>query len=101
MSRQVSHSIAAPVNGRTTRMAQRTSFEIPVATLANGHRLTLHVHELRAEQEGPTLLVVAGIMGDQPTGVETARRAALLLESGSELRRGRVLVLPVEIGRAS
>src|SRR5579862_2065378 len=34
-------------------------------------------------------------MGDQPTGVETARRAAVLLESGSELRRGRVLVLPV------
>jgi uncharacterized protein len=76
-------------------MARRTSFEIPVATLANGHRLTLYVHDVAADTAGPTLLVVAGIMGDQPTGVETARRAVLLLEAEDILRRGRVRVLAV------
>jgi predicted deacylase len=76
-------------------MARRTSFEIPVATLANGHRLTLHVHEVAADADGPTLLVVAGVMGDQPTGIETARRAVLALEVGEVLRRGRVRVLTV------
>ena len=66
-----------------------------MATRANGHQFVLHVHEVRAVADGPTLLVVAGIMGDQPTGVETARRAVLQLGSDDSLVRGRVLVLTV------
>ena len=76
-------------------MTTRSSFDIPVTTLANGHCLSLRVHELSTSRNGPTLLVVAGVMGDQPTGVETARRLTLRLERDNTLTCGRVLVLPV------
>jgi len=76
-------------------MTTRSSFEIPVTTLANGHRLALVVHEISTARDGPVLVLVAGVMGDQPTGVETARRLTLQLESGDTLTCGRVLVLPV------
>lgn len=76
-------------------MANRSSFEIPVTTLANGHGLSLHVHELSGPKDGPALLLVAGVMGDQPTGVETARRLVLQLDRDQAITHGRVLVLPV------
>jgi uncharacterized protein len=76
-------------------MANSSRFEIPITTLANGHCLSLHVHELSASTDGPVLLLVAGVMGDQPTGVETARRLVLRLERENTLIKGQVLVLPV------
>ena len=83
-----------PVN-QEVRVHVRSRFEIPVAMLANGHEFALHVHEIVADSDGPTVLVVAGIMGDQPTGVEIVRRAAALLETEETMRSGRVLLLPV------
>jgi uncharacterized protein len=76
-------------------MTTRSTFEVPVATLANGHRLSLVVHELSTPADGPVLVLVAGVMGDQPTGIETARRLTLHLETENTLTHGRVLVLPV------
>jgi hypothetical protein len=63
---------------------------IPVATLANGHRLELGVHTVRGG-EGPRLGIVAGTHGDEPLTVETVRR--LLDEVESLSIRGSVLAI--------
>lgn len=65
---------------------------VPVATLANGHVLNLHVHEA-AGAAGPTLALIGGVMGDQPLGSETIRRVLAALDPGA--LRGRILALPV------
>jgi uncharacterized protein len=66
---------------------------LPVATLANGHRLELAVHEVRGAQDGPTLGITAAIHGDEPLGVEVVRRA--LAELDPATLKGTVLAMPV------
>jgi predicted deacylase len=66
---------------------------LPIATLANGHRFELAVHEVRGAQDGPTLGVTAAIHGDEPLGVEIVRRLLAELDPGA--MRGTVLAMPV------
>jgi uncharacterized protein len=69
---------------------------LPVASLASGHELSLHLWQLAGPRPGPTVGLVAGVHGDQTTGVETVRR--LVAHLGGEpggLLAGTVLALPV------
>src|SRR5579875_154068 len=66
---------------------------IPVHTLANGHQLVLHVHEMESGRPGPTLGVIATIHGDEPLSIEIVRR--LLQEVDLSRLRGRIRALPV------
>jgi hypothetical protein len=53
---------------------------------------TVHLHVLEASTPGPTLLVQAGIHGDETAGVHALQE---LLEEGLRPTRGRLLVIPV------
>lgn len=66
---------------------------LPVATLANGHRLELAVHEVRGAEAGPTLGITAAIHGDEPLGVEVVRRVLADLDPAA--MRGTVVAMPV------
>ncbi len=67
---------------------------VPVATIANGHTLELVIHTVKGGAgDGPRLGLMAGIHGDEPIGVETARRFVEELEVDSF--RGELAVLPV------
>lgn len=66
---------------------------LPVANLASGHELRLHLWQLTGPRPGPTVGLVAGVHGDQTTGAETVRR--LVAHLGGELLAGTVLALPV------
>lgn len=67
---------------------------VPVATIANGHTLELVIHTITGGSgDGPRLGLMAGIHGDEPIGVETARRFVAELERDSF--RGEIAVLPV------
>ncbi len=65
----------------------------PVANLASGHEMRLHLWRLAGPRPGPAVGLIAGVHGDQTTGVETVRRLAACL--GGELLAGTVLALPV------
>jgi len=71
----------------------RTFRCVPVATLANGHRLALPFHRVRGTADGPRLGVIAGIHGDEPLGVEIIRRLVVDLDPGA--LRGELLAVPV------
>jgi predicted deacylase len=52
----------------------RSLHVLPVHTLANGHQLGLHVHEIRGARPGPTLGIIGTIHGDEPLSIEIIRR---------------------------
>jgi uncharacterized protein len=66
---------------------------LPVASLGSGHDLQLHLWEVAGPRPGPTVGLIAGVHGDQTTGVETVRR--LIAQLADVLTAGTVLALPV------
>jgi predicted deacylase len=66
---------------------------VPIATMANGSELALHLHTFEGTGPGPTLGLRAGVHGDEAVGVEILWRFAERLRSRSF--RGRILMLPV------
>jgi len=74
-------------------MPTRTYRTVPVMTLASGMALTLPLHEVTGEREGPTLGISAAIHGEEAVGVEILYRFL----TGFDLTglAGRLLVLPV------
>ncbi len=67
--------------------------EIPVTTLASGHRLTLPLHRVVGDQPGPTLGMLALIHGDEPLPNAVLRR--VLSEVDPSKLKGTLLVMPV------
>jgi uncharacterized protein len=77
-------------------MPQRPSHTIdylPITTLASGHRVEIAVHRLVGPKEGPTMVLLGGIHGDEATGVETVRRIIEAIDV-DELS-GSVVAIPV------
>jgi uncharacterized protein len=66
---------------------------IPVAEIANGHRLELVIHRLSGANEGPRLGLIGGIHGDEPLGIETVR--LVMTAFAEEEFKGELIALPV------
>lgn len=49
--------------------------QIPVANLPSGTEINLKAHVFRSKKEGPTVLIIGGLHGDEINGVELVRRA--------------------------
>src|SRR5436309_1541111 len=94
-SREAS-SIGPPIcigGARMTDHAARRTTQIPVFTLANGHDVVLHVHEVKGSQVGPTLGLIAGVHGDEPLSIEIVRR--VVVETDPSSLRGTILAISV------
>ncbi len=74
-------------------MSSRQYEEIPVTTMASGHRVVLPVHRMTGSQPGPTLGMVALIHGDEPLPNAVLRRLLSELDPGR--LKGTLLVMPV------
>jgi len=67
--------------------------DLPIGSLIDYQPVTMRVHVRRSKYAGPTLLLTAGIHGDELIGVEIFRR--LLNSSKLQKLRGTLLVVPV------
>ena len=65
---------------------------VPVATLSNGHELTIPLHTLTGSP-GPRVGLVSGVHGDEPLAVETVRRIVQSLAKDD--LSGTVIAIPV------
>ena len=74
-------------------MPTRTYRPIHVATLASGMEVTLPLHEIVGDRDGPTLGISAGIHGEEAVGVEIVYRFLTTFDLNG--LSGRLLVLPV------
>ena len=65
-----------------------------VSRLPSGTRINITAHVIRSKREGPTVLVLGGVHGDEINGVQIVRR---LLSSGrmDKLQNGSVILVPL------
>lgn len=82
------------INRQTIPLGEQQVIKIPVGELPSGLEIHIRAFIYRSSQPGPTLLVTAGVHGDEINGVEIVRRA---VHSGKfkNLSQGTVIAVPL------
>lgn len=82
------------INGTVIEAGRREVIKLPVGRLPSGNQISMQAHVYNSAELGPTMLVLAGVHGDEINGVEIVRRALVdgLFE---EIERGAVIAIPI------
>ena len=81
------------INGATVAPGKNKLLRIEIARLPTGTLIDIPVHIFNAKKAGPTLLIQAGLHGDEINGVETLRR--MLENKDFAINKGAVIVVPI------
>ncbi|MGX1928160.1 succinylglutamate desuccinylase/aspartoacylase family protein [Flagellimonas sp. 2504JD4-2] len=81
------------INGESISPGQNSLVRIGISRLPTGTLIDIPVHVFNGKKAGPTVLVQAGLHGDEVNGVETLRR--MLQEHAFSIKRGAVIVVPI------
>lgn len=81
------------INGETIAPEQNKQVHINIARLPTGTLIDIPVHVFNGKKAGPTVLVQAGLHGDEINGVETLRR--MLQDNRFNIKKGAVIVVPI------
>ncbi len=82
------------INGTEIKKGKNVTVKIKVGDLPSGTPINLFAHVFRSRVEGPTLLILGGVHGDEINGVEIVRRA---VKAGyfKRLKVGNVIAVPL------
>ncbi len=81
------------INGDSVAPGQNKLLRIEISRLPTGTLIDIPVHVFNAKKKGPTVLLQAGLHGDEINGVETLRR---MLENGDlNISKGAAIVVPI------
>lgn len=82
------------INNIAIKKGENTTVKIKIGDLPSGNSINLFAHVFRSKKEGPTLLILGGVHGDEINGVEIVRRA---VKAGffSRLSCGNVIAVPL------
>ena len=81
------------IGGDEIKPGESKLVKINISRLPTGTLIDIPVHVFNAKKPGPTILLQAGLHGDEINGVETLRR---MLENGDfNIERGAVIVVPI------
>lgn len=81
------------INGDTVFPGQNKLLRIEIARLPTGTLIDIPVHVFNSKKAGPTVLVQAGLHGDEINGVETLRR--MLENNDFDIVKGAIIVVPI------
>nr|WP_299343886.1 succinylglutamate desuccinylase/aspartoacylase family protein [Allomuricauda sp.] len=81
------------INGDTIAPGENRQVLINIARLPTGTLIDIPIHVFNAKKAGPTVLVQAGLHGDEINGVETLRR--MLQNNLFKIKRGAIIVVPI------
>ncbi len=81
------------INGDTIAPGQSKQVHINIARLPTGTLIDIPVHVFNGKKAGPTVLIQAGLHGDEINGVETLRR--MLQNNKFNIKKGAVVVVPI------
>ena len=81
------------LGGEVIKGGQTHLVRLPVATVATGATVQLDVHVIHGRKEGPTLVVMGALHGDEINGTEVCRR--LLRSKSFRYLHGTLLIIPV------
>ena len=62
------------IDGNEILPGTNVKFELPVAKLYTDSDVSLPIHVFRAKKPGPTILLLAGVHGDEVNGVAIVRK---------------------------
>ncbi|WP_235296623.1 succinylglutamate desuccinylase/aspartoacylase family protein [Portibacter marinus] len=82
----ISNSIVLP--------GESTLIKLRVGRLPSGTRITIDAHVFRGKEEGPTVLILGGIHGDEINGIEIIRRC-LEEEVFDHISKGTIIAIPI------
>lgn len=82
------------ISGKEIAAGNNEIVKLSVGRLPSGTRIYVQTHVYRSMVEGPTMLVLGGVHGDEINGVEIVRRA---IDNGmfEKLIRGTVIAIPL------
>ncbi|WP_228236741.1 succinylglutamate desuccinylase/aspartoacylase family protein [Allomuricauda sp. M10] len=81
------------INGESIAPGEQKLVFLKIARLPTGTLIDIPVHVFNAKRPGPTVLIQAGLHGDEINGVETLRR--LLQDDFFLIKKGAVIVVPI------
>ncbi|MEZ4809929.1 MAG: succinylglutamate desuccinylase/aspartoacylase family protein [Allomuricauda sp.] len=81
------------INGDMVAPGEQKLVQINIARLPTGTLIDIPIHVFNGKKAGPTILIQAGLHGDEVNGVETLRR--MLQESLFNIKKGAVIVVPI------
>jgi uncharacterized protein len=82
------------INNVAVKKGENTTVKIKVGDLPSGNSINLFAHVFRSKKDGPTMLILGGVHGDEINGVEIVRRA---VKAGffNKLTCGNVIAVPL------
>ncbi|SDX76127.1 succinylglutamate desuccinylase/aspartoacylase family protein [Hymenobacter psychrophilus] len=81
------------LNGLTIGPGERVLTRLVISRLPSGTVIDIPVHVFRAVEPGPTVLLMAGMHGDEVNGIETIRR--LIRRDLLRPLRGTIIAIPI------
>ncbi|RYU81637.1 succinylglutamate desuccinylase/aspartoacylase family protein [Hymenobacter persicinus] len=81
------------LNGLTIRPGERVLTRLVISRLPSGTVIDVPVHVFRSTVPGPTVLLMAGMHGDEVNGIETIRR--LIRRDLLRPLRGTIIAIPI------
>lgn len=81
------------INGEYIKPGESKLVKINISRLPTGTLIDIPVHVFNAKQPGPTILLQAGLHGDEINGVETLR--SMLENKDFNVQKGAVIVVPI------
>ena len=81
------------INGEVIVPGEHKQVQLNIARLPTGTVIDIPVHVFNGKKAGPTILVQAGLHGDEINGVETLRR--MIQDNHFHVKKGAVIVVPI------
>jgi len=82
------------IDGQSFELGQHGMVKIDIADLPSGTIIHLPIHVFRSSKPGPTILISAGLHGDEVNGVEIVRRT-LVENLYDQMLVGSAIVIPI------
>ncbi len=82
------------INNASIEPGQHQVVNIPIGNLPSGHQIDMQVFNFRGLADGPRMLVLGGIHGDEINGVEIVKRT-LTGQFFNYLQKGTAIVIPL------
>jgi predicted deacylase len=81
------------IGGQTVSPGENKLLKISIDRLPTGTLIDIPVYVFNAKKPGPTILVQAGLHGDEINGIEIVRR--MLAEECFKVKKGAVIAIPI------
>lgn len=81
------------ISGERVAPGEHKLLKIPIDRLPTGTLIDIPVYVFNAKKPGPTLLIQAGLHGDEINGIETVRR--MLANKLFDINKGAIIAVPI------